>query len=86
MSTIKEKRLETTHRMAKLIIHRNTFNFGGQVGVRGESIEAQTQEVLSRVQDLLETVVSDKSHMLRVIIWLKSMMLMRWIVFGKLGF
>ena len=39
----------------------------------GEGIEAQTREALSRVQTLLESVGSDKSRMLQVIIWLKSM-------------
>jgi len=67
------QRFETGRRMSKAVLHGNTCYLCGQVGVRGTSIEEQTREALNRVQKLLESVGSDKSRMLQVIIWLKSM-------------
>jgi len=67
------QRIETGQRMSKAVIHGNTVYLCGQVGIRGQSIEDQTKEALNRVQSLLESVGSDKSRMLQVIIWLKSM-------------
>ncbi len=67
------QRFETGRRMSKAVVHGNTVYLCGQVGIRGQSIEEQTQEALNRVQMLLESVGSDKSRMLQVIIWLKSM-------------
>ena len=67
------QRFETGRRMSKAVVHGDTVYLCGQVGIPGEGIEAQTREALSRVQTLLESVGSDKSRMLQVIIWLKSM-------------
>lgn len=67
------QRFETSRRMSKAVVHGNTVYLCGQVGIRGDSIEKQTQEALNRVQTLLKSVGSDKSRMLQVIIWLKSM-------------
>ena len=67
------QRFETGRRMSKVVVHGYTVYLCGQVGIPGEGIEAQTREALSRVQTLLESVGSDKSRMLQVIIWLKSM-------------
>jgi len=67
------QRFEAGRRMSKVVRHGDTCYLCGQVGVRGTSIEDQTREALKRVQKLLESVGSDKSRMLQVIVWLKSM-------------
>lgn len=67
------QRFDSGRRMSKAVVHGDTVYLCGQVGVRGTSIEDQTQEALNRVQTLLESVGSNKSKMLQVIIWLKSM-------------
>lgn len=67
------QRFETGRRMSKTVIHGDTEYLCGQVGIPGEGIETQTREAPSRVQTLLESVGSDTSPMLQVIIWLKSM-------------
>ena len=67
------ERFETGRRMSKAVVHGDTVYLCGQVGIRGDSIEKQTKEALSRVESLLQSVGSDKSRMLQVIVWLKSM-------------
>jgi enamine deaminase RidA (YjgF/YER057c/UK114 family) len=63
----------TTRRMSKIVIHNDTVYLCGQVGNRGDTIEAQCHEALSRVDALLNEAGSSKENMLQVIVWLKTM-------------
>ncbi|UTV30727.1 RidA family protein [Photobacterium atrarenae] len=60
-------------RMSKIVTHNNTVYLCGQVGNRGDTIEAQTREALTRVDRLLEEAGSDRKHILQAIVWLSDM-------------
>lgn len=67
------RRSYTNARMSKIITHNDTVYLCGQVGNRGESIEEQTLEALSRVNALLGEAGSDKNHILQATVWLSDM-------------
>ena len=71
LSTI--QRYHTSDRMSKIVIHNDTIYLCGQVGTRGDSIEEQCREALSRVDDLLREAGSSKTNILQAIVWLRSM-------------
>lgn len=66
-------REHTNQRMSKIVTHGNTIYLCGQVGNRGDSIQAQTEEALRRVESLLAEAGSDKNHILQTTIWLSDM-------------
>ncbi|MEL7469159.1 MAG: RidA family protein [Pseudomonadota bacterium] len=66
-------RHDTNQRMSQIVMHGDTIYLAGQVGTAGESVAAQTTEILSKIDDLLEKAGSDKTRVLQAIIWLKSM-------------
>ncbi|MEM9060636.1 MAG: RidA family protein [Pseudomonadota bacterium] len=66
-------RMDTNQRMSQIVVHGDTIYLAGQVGTAGESVTAQTTEILSKIDGLLSKAGSDKSHLLQAIIWLKSM-------------
>ena len=66
-------RHDTNKRMSQAVIHGDTVYLAGQVGTAGESVTAQTTEILSKIDGLLAKSGSDKSHILQAIIWLKDM-------------
>ena len=70
MSSI--KRLNTTERMSKSVIHNGTVYLCGQVGGREGNVTEQTQEALRRVEALLNEAGSDKNHILQTIVWLSD--------------
>jgi enamine deaminase RidA (YjgF/YER057c/UK114 family) len=67
------ERIGAGSRMSQAVIHGNTVYLAGQVGVAGESVTAQTEVILSKIEDLLAKAGSDKSKLLQATIWLKDM-------------
>ena len=66
------ERLHTSERMSKIVKHNGTIYLCGQVGA-GDTVTAQTQDCLSRIDTLLSEAGSDKKHILQAIIWLSDM-------------
>lgn len=66
------ERMQTGQRMSKIVRHNGVVYLCGQVGT-GDTVAAQTQDCLSRVDALLEEAGSDRSHILQAIIWLADM-------------
>jgi enamine deaminase RidA (YjgF/YER057c/UK114 family) len=67
--------LHSTSRMSKIVRHAGLIYLCGQTstGSDADGIEAQTNEVLGRIDALLEEAGSHKSRLLSVTIHLKSM-------------
>ncbi|MEX0730907.1 MAG: RidA family protein [Aquisalimonadaceae bacterium] len=66
-------RENVNRRMSKIVRHGNTLYLAGQVGHPGDSVEAQTEETLRRVEALLKQGGSSREHMLQATIWLSDM-------------
>lgn len=67
-------RIETTARMSKIVCHNNTIYLCGQVADNSdEAIGPQTENMLAKVDALLEQAGSDSSHMLSATIYLRDM-------------
>lgn len=68
------QRIDTNERMSQIVIHGNTVYLAGQVALDapGESVTAQTEDVLARIDGLLAKAGTDKSKLLSVTIWLSS--------------
>jgi enamine deaminase RidA (YjgF/YER057c/UK114 family) len=67
-------RSETTARMSKIVTHNNTIYLCGQVADNSdEAIGPQTENMLAKVDALLEQAGSDSSHMLSATIYLRDM-------------
>ena len=66
------ERIETGARSSKIVKHNGVAYITGQVG-EGPTIQAQTEECLSRVEALLIKAGSSREKMLRVTIWLADM-------------
>ena len=71
MTTI--TRIATGQRMSQAVIHGQTIYLAGQVGTPGTSVTAQTQEILEKIESLLEQSGSDKTQILSTTIWMASM-------------
>ena len=68
------KRLETSQRMSRAVIHNGTVYFCGQVAKDYEAdITGQTRTTLEKLDALLESVGSDKTKLLSATIYLKNM-------------
>ncbi|KGJ22002.1 RidA family protein [Paracoccus sanguinis] len=67
------KRIETGNRMSMAVVHNGTVYLAGQVGKPGESVTAQTREVLAQVDRLLAEAGTDKTRILSAQIWLADM-------------
>lgn len=66
-------RAHTNARMSQIVTHGDTVYLAGQVGTAGESVTAQTTEILGKIDGLLAEAGSDKTKLLQAIIWLKDM-------------
>ena len=66
------ERVETSKRMSRIVKNGGLVYLCGQVG-DGETVREQTEDCLSRVDDLLEKAGSDRKHILQAIIWLSDM-------------
>ncbi len=69
------KRIDSGARMSQAVVHGNTVYTAGQVAQRagGESITAQTEDILSRIDELLAEAGSDKSKLISATIWITDM-------------
>ena len=66
-------RIDQGSRMCQAVIHGDTVYLAGQVGTPGETITAQTSEVLAKIEDLLARSGSGKHLLLKATIWLADM-------------
>ncbi|KAA3658018.1 MAG: RidA family protein [Chloroflexi bacterium] len=68
------KRLETSQRMSRAVIHNGTVYFCGQVAKDYDAdITGQTRTTLEKLDALLESVGSNKTQLLSATIYLKNM-------------
>ena len=59
-------------RMSKAVVHGNTVYLAGQVAdaAKGQSVAAQTKDILAQIDALLAQAGSEKTKLLSVNIWL----------------
>jgi enamine deaminase RidA (YjgF/YER057c/UK114 family) len=69
------KRLHVGPRMSQAVIHSGVVYLAGQVANRtkGQSVTAQTNDILSAIDDLLKEAGTDKSKLITAQIWLTDM-------------
>lgn len=67
------KKLHSSERASKIVIHNQTIYLSGQVGNAEDDIQAQTLTCLEKVEALLNEVGSDKSKMLSATVWISTM-------------
>lgn len=69
------ERKHGNQRMSQLVIHGDTAYLAGQVAqnAAGESVEAQTKDILATIDSLLAEAGTDKSKLLSATIWLTDM-------------
>lgn len=66
-------RHQTNNRMSKIVIHNQTIYLSGQVAQdRDSDISTQTQQVLDKIEALLEEAGSNKNKILSAQIWLSN--------------
>lgn len=65
-------RIEAGPRMSQAVVHGDTVYLAGQVALDagGESVTAQTKNILDRIDVLLKKAGTDKSKLLSASIWL----------------
>ena len=66
------ERSHTTARMSQITVHGDTVYLAGQVGA-GDTVAAQTRDMLAKVDRLLAEAGSGREHMLQAVIWLADM-------------
>ena len=68
-------RLHSGPRMSQGVIHGDTVYLAGQVAqnARGDSVAAQTTDILAAIDGLLAEAGSDRSKLLSATIWLTDM-------------
>jgi enamine deaminase RidA (YjgF/YER057c/UK114 family) len=67
-------RRETTARMSKIVSHNNAIYLCGQVADNSdEPVGPQTENMLAKVDALLELAGSDRKHLLSATIYLRDM-------------
>ncbi len=72
MNTI--TRMETTNRMSRIVIHNNTVFLCGQVADNAdESIGPQTENMLAKVDALLDQAGSGREHVLSATLYIRDM-------------
>lgn len=64
------RRMHTSDRMSKIVIHNDTVYLCGQVGSIEGNVAEQTSECLRRIEILLEEAGSTLAKLLQAIIWL----------------
>ncbi|MCW8884317.1 MAG: RidA family protein [Motiliproteus sp.] len=68
------QRFETKQRMSRAIIHNNTVYLCGQVAKDADAdIGEQTRTTLEKIDELLASVGTDKTQLLSVTIYVKTM-------------
>ncbi|MBR0643076.1 RidA family protein [Plastoroseomonas hellenica] len=67
-------RLDQNARRSRAVIHGDTVYLAGQTADdRSADIAGQTRQVLAKIDEMLAAAGTDKSRLLNVTIWLKSM-------------
>jgi enamine deaminase RidA (YjgF/YER057c/UK114 family) len=68
------ERMETGPRMSRIVIHGDTVYLAGLTANRtvGQSLAAQTEEILALIDGLLAKAGTDKSKLLKATIWLSD--------------
>lgn len=66
------KRIQSGERMSQAVVYGGIVNTAGQVAqnAKGESVTAQTQDILKAIDGLLKEAGTDKSKLLTATIWL----------------
>ncbi len=69
------KRIKSNQRMSQMVVHGNVAYSAGQVAQRapGQSVTAQTQDILTAIDELLAEAGTDKSRLLTATIWITNM-------------
>jgi enamine deaminase RidA (YjgF/YER057c/UK114 family) len=69
------ERLHTGPRMSQVVIHDKTVYLAGQVAMHaaGQSVAAQTEDILATIDRLLTEAGSHRSRLLSATIWLTDM-------------
>ena len=65
-------RRETNERLSRIVIHGDTVYIAGVTSTAEGGIEAQTRDVLAKIDGYLKQANTDKSRLLSVQIWLKD--------------
>lgn len=67
-------RMETTERMSKIVIHNDTVYLGGQVADNGDAaIGPQTENMLAKVDVLLDQAGSNREQILSATVYVRDM-------------
>jgi len=66
-------RIDQDERMSQAVIHGDIVYLAGQVGTPGDSVEVQAEQVLAKINDLLDRAGSSRDHLLRATILLADM-------------
>ena len=68
------QRIDSTHRMSRIVEHNNTIYLCGQTAKDANTdIKEQTFTTLEKVEELLDKAGSDKKHILSVTIYVRDM-------------
>lgn len=62
------KRMHSTGRMSRVVIHGDSVYLCGQVGEAGASVADQTRQTLAKVESLLAEAGSEKTKILQAVI------------------
>ena len=68
------QRFETGTRLSKIVVHGDTVYLAGLTADKtaGQSVHAQTQEILTAIDGLLAKAGTDKSKLVQATIWLQD--------------
>jgi len=67
-------RIDQNTRRARAVVHNNTVYVAGHTADdRSADVEGQTRQVLAKIDEMLQEAGTDKSRLLNVTIWLKTM-------------
>jgi enamine deaminase RidA (YjgF/YER057c/UK114 family) len=68
------ERMHAGERMSQVVVHGNTVYLAGQVAqnAAGQSVSAQTRDILETIDRLLTEAGTDKSKLLSAHIWLSD--------------
>ena len=74
ISSMKVERHEVGPRMSQIVIHGDTVYLAGLTADKtaGQSVGAQTQEILAAIDGLLAKAGTDKSKLVQATIWLQD--------------
>lgn len=67
------QRIKTSARMSQIVAHGDYVWLSGQVGTAYQSVTEQTEEVLRKVEKLLNEAGSDMTKILTAEVWLDDM-------------